>query len=259
MSLYNMLFGRNGQSDLLLAVIGLKQVDIERFRDCHVEDEGKAISVYARTGGGNRADYPQVTLYSNPLFVRTEDDDFDSTYATFYFRVPEEFVSDVAGLSDPLTYGLRPEFAHHIAATLRRAPTDEDKQRAAYDAERERLRRTSHQMANGHTFVPLTDSAMQTALELAEANNGELLSAWGILPLRVPVVIDKKRELRIPKTGETYIDWSRAEIGYEWVIDEAYWAHCQQRFSDTFPAAMRKITTEVHSYLDRAKAKGTAS
>ncbi len=79
MSLYNLLFGKNGQSDLLLAVIGFRQNDVERFRDVHVEDDGKTIAVYTRTGGGNREDYPQFARCRSPLFALTEYDDFDST------------------------------------------------------------------------------------------------------------------------------------------------------------------------------------
>jgi hypothetical protein len=131
MSLYNMLFGRNPQTALLLAVIGFKEHDVERFRDVRVENEGRIIAIYTRTGGGNRSDYPQVALYRSPLFERTEDDDFDSTYATFYFRAPDEFVEDVRGLTDILANGLRKEFAQHLAKSLNREPSEADKKAAA--------------------------------------------------------------------------------------------------------------------------------
>lgn len=187
MSFYNMLFGVNDQADLLLAVIGLKKNDIERFRDVHVEDDGKTIAVYTRTGGGNRAYYPNLTMRKLPTWQGSEDDDFDCTYCTDRFAVPEKFVEDVQNLGDILSHGLRAEFAQHLAATLRREKTDGDKAAAAYDAEERALARTAHVKANGHTFVPYDDYAMQKALELAEANEGRLRSCRGILPLVLKV------------------------------------------------------------------------
>ena len=206
MTFYNMLFGMNGHADLLLAAIGFRKVDVERFRDVHVEDGGKTIAVYTRTGGGNRSDYPQVALYRSPYFRSTEDDDFDSTYATFYFDVPARFAKDVAALSSPLANGIRATFGKHLLKTLQREPTQSDIDQAAYDQEREALKRLPHVMANGHTFVPLTDCAMESALKMAEANGGDLRSTWGILPLSVEAIRDEIRELRNPKEGTSYRD-----------------------------------------------------
>ena len=52
--------------------------------------------VYTRAGGGNRDDYAReiMGLQAHPLYVRDYDDPFDSTYATFVFRVPDEWVND---------------------------------------------------------------------------------------------------------------------------------------------------------------------
>src|SRR5690606_35672763 len=104
MSFYNMLFGMNGQTDLLLAVLGLKQNDVERFRDVSIEDDGETIAVYTRTGGGNRADYPNLTMRKLPNWQGSEDDDFDNTYCTDRFAVPEEFAEDVKNLGDILSH-----------------------------------------------------------------------------------------------------------------------------------------------------------
>lgn len=251
MTFYSMLFGRNSQSDLLLAVIGFKEVDVERFRDAFAEQDGKEIRVYTRTGGGNRSDYPQVDLYRSPLFLRTEDDDFDSTYASFYFRVPEEFVADVAGLHDIIGHGLRKEFAAHLAITLNREPTDKDKAAAAHDAEAAELKRTSHFMANGHTFVPKDDWAMEAALKLAEANGGKLRSAWGIMPLLITV---KTNHQPYPKARENAEYIRRVDVGYDfaWKIDEPYWEHCQKTFGDKYPVTMAEIAEQAQAYRQRA-------
>ena len=252
MSLYNMLFGRNSQSELLLAVIGFKEVDVERLRDVFTEDDGRTIAVYTRTGGGNRSDYPQTALYRSPLFASTVDDDYDTTYATFRFRVPDEFVSDVNGLADLLTHGLRAEFAQHVAKTLRREPTDADKESAAYATEAAKLSRTAHFKANGHTFVPQSDAAMRAALELAEANGGSLRSCWGILPLAITVKRDffPYPKAKNPATAKAM---TRIETNYQWEIDEAYWTHCQEVFSAEFPVSMAAIADDVARHLDKAK------
>lgn len=107
MSLYNALFGQNPASDLLLAIVGLTRADVGRFRDCYVDTEGEAlrIAVYTRNGGGNREHYNDekepgescgctgciITerLPQHPLYISDSDDEFDCTYATILFRVPD--------------------------------------------------------------------------------------------------------------------------------------------------------------------------
>lgn len=118
MSLYNMLFGQNPLSDVLLATLDLDRAAVGRFRDCFIA-EGE-IAVYTRNGGGNRecgdrfksemgTDCGAVGCYSciiesrlpkHPNYLRDKDDDFDCTYATVYFSFPErykEFLSAVNG------------------------------------------------------------------------------------------------------------------------------------------------------------------
>lgn len=247
MSFYNMLFGMNAQADLLLAVIGLKRCDVERFRDVSTGD-GRTIDVYTRTGGGNRSDYPNLTMRKRPEWQGSEDDDFDSTYCTDTFAVPEQWVQDVAALSD---HGLRAEFARHLAETLRREPTEADQATAAYEAERAKLERTRHVKANGHTFVPYDDNAMLAALEIAEENGGELRTAWGILPLKLEIKTDF---VRWPNAvnEDTRAALTRWDVNYKWEIDEAYWQHCRDRFAARFPKAMAKITESVDQHRKAA-------
>jgi len=250
-SLYNMLFGKNPQSSLLLAVIGLRENDVERLRDVSVADDGR-IEVYTRTGGGNREDYPNFALRSAPGWAGSVDDEYDCSYCTDTFDVPPEWATDVAGLADVLTNGLRPEFAQHLAKTLRREPTGDDKRAAAFEAEKSAIARTAHIKANGHTFVPLSDPAMEEALKLAEANGGKLLSCWGIMPLALEV---RQNHVPFPNAESQKLKTSitRAEIGYsfKWEIDTAYWDHCVERFSGDYPLAMAEIAESVDSHLAR--------
>lgn len=120
MGLYNMIFGKNPNSDSLLALLGFTQDSFYRFRDCYLSEysEQTCIAVYTRAGGGNSECHCDLyektetsvfkndksgsehfadcvilvneTMEDHPLFICREDDDFDHTYCTYYFRVPEE-------------------------------------------------------------------------------------------------------------------------------------------------------------------------
>lgn len=93
MSFYNAINGYNPACIFLLPMLGRKSEDYPRFRDCFPED-GK-IAVYTRVGGNNRnCGYGEEELYSDPNFVSTYDDDFDPTYGTYLFEVPEKWKAD---------------------------------------------------------------------------------------------------------------------------------------------------------------------
>lgn len=121
MGLYNLLFGQNPNSGILLALLDIDQNDGNwksgRFRDIYVDNhEGKqVIALYTRNGGGNRSecwdedeeekdywndekkrcDCPACCINKNlpkhPNYLFDKDDDFDSTYNTCYFSVPEGY------------------------------------------------------------------------------------------------------------------------------------------------------------------------
>ncbi|MFJ9633701.1 hypothetical protein ACIRU8_39015 [Streptomyces sp. NPDC101175] len=96
MSMYSLAVAdghQNARGAVLLAALG--NPDPGRFRDAWVEkgDSGEpVIVIYTRNGGGNREEYEDVIadLQAHPLYLRDADDDFDATYATFYFSAPAE-------------------------------------------------------------------------------------------------------------------------------------------------------------------------
>ena len=123
MSLYNLLFGTNPFSSVLLQMLGTAAGDIPRYRDCYLSEDGTEIIIHTRTGGGNRdmyehedaarANYPEYFDGKNdpngpwnadirkiPGFKYDADDDFDSTYADWHFTVPEAFKPQVELLKD---------------------------------------------------------------------------------------------------------------------------------------------------------------
>lgn len=93
-----MLHGVNPNAPALLHALNLNPKEIDRLRDVSFGKDGDqvVIHVFCRTGGGNREDYPNTKLVEHPLYIRDEDDDFDSTYAHYYFRVPDEVLKEVA-------------------------------------------------------------------------------------------------------------------------------------------------------------------
>lgn len=121
MSLYNALFGTHSGSTVFLAMLGLTSNDVPRFRTCFLQDDH--IVIHTRTGGGNRdyydseescrSNYPEMfatdgpnpegpwnsDLISNEFYVRDEDDDFDCTYANFYFRFPPDYEAELKALA----------------------------------------------------------------------------------------------------------------------------------------------------------------
>lgn len=98
--LYNLLFGTESNSDFLFAVLGLDPSDFGRFRDIYVTKSH--IVVYTRNGGGNRLDYEHVfeEMSHHPLYDFDEDDSFDCTYASIYFRHPEEYHEVLEAMAD---------------------------------------------------------------------------------------------------------------------------------------------------------------
>lgn len=90
MSMYNMLFGMNPDSDKLLALLGKTSDDFGRFRNVYMDDG--YIVVHTRNGGGNREAYEHVfdEMSAHPWYSYDEDDDYDCTYANIYFKVPED-------------------------------------------------------------------------------------------------------------------------------------------------------------------------
>lgn len=110
MSMYEVVFPDEGRamrvellSVLVLAGSGLR--GLGRVRDVWMEetDDGPIIAVYTRNGGGNRQCHCDLDndhadgclsvaiaeMQHHPRYIEDGDDSFDSTYATFRFRLPD--------------------------------------------------------------------------------------------------------------------------------------------------------------------------
>lgn len=122
MSLYNMVFGQNSASSAILATLGLTPGECGRFRDCFVSNG--EIAIYTRNGGGNREDYQPVfdALSGHPCYLRDEDDGFDCTYATIYFKFPDEFADELKKLDSGEKFDPSKRWADAIEAISKASP-----------------------------------------------------------------------------------------------------------------------------------------
>lgn len=94
MSLYNIMNGFNPACVVIMPMLGRKENEYPRFRDCWVTEENN-IAIYTRVGGNNRGcGFGEEKLYEDENFIKTYDDDFDNTYATYEFKVPSKWKKD---------------------------------------------------------------------------------------------------------------------------------------------------------------------
>ena len=111
--LYNIVNGYNIACVLILPMLGRKQEEYPRFRDCFVEDG--MIAIYTRVGGGNRGcGFGEEELYKDPNFIKTYDDDFDNTYATYLFNVPEKWKPDFNKIMDGNSKDFSDEYYNYV-------------------------------------------------------------------------------------------------------------------------------------------------
>lgn len=98
MSLYNMVHGFNPLSLELMGVLGIDYKTVERFRDaCISKYKGEfVIRIFCRTGGPNRAHHKNTVLVDHSLYLADEDDQFDDTYAYYYFKLPGDLMRQIA-------------------------------------------------------------------------------------------------------------------------------------------------------------------
>lgn len=125
--MYNMLFGRNILAECLLITINMTPGDFPRYRDTWLdedkdeEENGKEnkeynLVVLTRTGGGNRDEYEEdnEALTFNEHYLYDNDADFDSTYAEFYFRIPNIFNEDIKKIKNNDLNNLSVEFMNKL-------------------------------------------------------------------------------------------------------------------------------------------------
>ena len=97
----------------IMPMLGRRDTEYPRFRDCFVED-GK-IAIFTRVGGNNRdCGFGEEELYADPNFVSTYDDEEDSTYGTYLFNVPEKWKLDFDKILDGRIEETSEEYKNYI-------------------------------------------------------------------------------------------------------------------------------------------------
>lgn len=115
MSLYNMVNGFNPACMFLMPMLGRKQEEYPRFRDCFLSDDEERIVIYTRVGGNNRnCGYGEEELYTDPNFVKTYDDSFDSTYGYYEFNPPERWKDDFDRLVSGKVKDVSDEYVEYV-------------------------------------------------------------------------------------------------------------------------------------------------
>lgn len=116
MSLYNMVNGFNPACLFLMPMLGRKQDEWPRFRDCFLSDSEDSIVILTRVGGPNRnSGYGEEALYDDPGFIKTWDEAEDDTYGYYEFAVPETWRVDF----DKILAGALPEVSDEYVAYLK--------------------------------------------------------------------------------------------------------------------------------------------
>lgn len=138
MSLYNALFGVNPATFLILPMLGKHPDEYPRFRDCFVGTDGPfghSIVVYTRVGGNNRnTGYGEEWMLEHPDFIKTYDDDFDSTYGSYVFNVPKRWREDFLKIIDGKLAEISDDYFNEI---LRVYPTLEERVREVFKRPKE--------------------------------------------------------------------------------------------------------------------------
>jgi DNA-directed RNA polymerase subunit F len=99
--MYNIINGVNQAALFILPMLDKHPDKYLRFRDCFLFDEDHPeydnyIHVYTRSGGGNREEFEEEIeeIRKHPNYITDYDDNFDCTYASFIFSVPDEYKND---------------------------------------------------------------------------------------------------------------------------------------------------------------------
>lgn len=116
--LYFALFGLNPLAGSLLKMLGIDPEQTGRFRDCYLRriDGEVRICLLTRNGGGNREDYVTASeaLRAHPGYIRDYDEPYDSTYATYEFRVPAGKRQEVEVLVESMPTALTDDFGERF-------------------------------------------------------------------------------------------------------------------------------------------------
>ncbi len=126
-----MICGYNPSVFYILPMLGKHPDELPRFRDCFIGEDKNTIEIYTRVGGNNRGcGFGEEKLIKHPNFIKTYDDDFDNTYGTYVFSVPDRWRKDFDKIKDGRLFGISDEYFNEI---IRIYPKIEDELRKQFE------------------------------------------------------------------------------------------------------------------------------
>lgn len=239
MSLYNLMFGKNAWSDVILAVLDLRETDIERFRDSSVDFDNRQIVIMTRTGGGNREEYANEKLTSHPCYLYDEDDDFDCTYAYYYFKLPDDLADDIIKLGDIEKNGVSAFIVKKYNEVMNRPETPGDKYKKEYDTQWRyieiQINSGNIRCDNGWIYYVLSDYGMGAILNVMEQADGKFhlgtISMNGINTYIQKVDNQHVKRVVVERTRQ---------------IDGDYYNHVIDKFGEKYPKAIEELKRMVN-------------
>lgn len=93
--MYEMTCNINPDARMVLDLIGIDPeflLEEARLRDVYLSKDRTRVVIFTRIGGGNRSYHsPAITKLRNfKGYVTDYDDEFDNTYASFEYKIPQE-------------------------------------------------------------------------------------------------------------------------------------------------------------------------
>lgn len=127
--MYEMTCNINPDARMVLDLIGIDPeflLEEARLRDVYLSKDRTRVVIFTRIGGGNRSYHaPAITKLRNfKGYVTDYDDDFDNTYASFEYKIPQEKLPMVVAFlasSDTTTGGEK------LKASLKQLEENPDK------------------------------------------------------------------------------------------------------------------------------------
>lgn len=164
-----------------------------RYRDAWLEHHGDVVlaRVHTRNGGGNREAQAEAieAMRAHPWYLNDEDDEFDPTYADFYFLVDLEAVGELAAQDIRTLHEAAPDIPFPEGLTM------EDAQEA--------VRAVARLSIVQAAIDPVDNGARWAeAIERAKADPDEAARVFEAMDANVVVMTGDGRQIPFSQLGE---------------------------------------------------------
>ena len=117
--MYEMVCDINPDAGRVLNLIGLDPtflIEECRLRDVYLSKDKTKVVIFTKIGGGNRESYSASIkrLKNFKGYIRDYDDDFDNTYGTYVFNVPEKWKNDFEAIKDNRIKDVSDDYVNYV-------------------------------------------------------------------------------------------------------------------------------------------------